>query len=124
MNMNLSHFLLILSPPLLPSLAPQLVTKQNAGGIICNKVYLMERIYMRRELYLSILMDRGSGGPLLVASPFGGTSIEDVAASNPNAIFQIPIPIESREIPADIKAKMAENLGFELGAKGRDKVSV
>ena len=27
---------------------------------------------MRRELYLSILMDRGSGGPLLVASPFGG----------------------------------------------------
>lgn len=56
----------------------------------------MERIYMRRELYLSILMDRGSGGPLLVASPFGGTSIEDVAASNPDAIFQLPIAADAK----------------------------
>jgi len=103
-------------------LGEELVTKQNAGGIICNKVYLMERVYMRRELYLSILMDRGSGGPLLVASPFGGTSIEDVAASNPDAIFQLPIPITAREIPAETSAQMAENLGFEKGAKGRDKV--
>ena len=44
---------------------------------------------MRREMYLSIVMDRAAAGPLLVASPFGGTSIEDVAASNPDAILAV-----------------------------------
>lgn len=103
-------------------LGEELVTKQNANGIICNKVYLMERIYMRRELYLSILMDRGCGGPLLVGSPFGGTSIEDVAASNPSAIFQIPIGIENREMPAEVCQAMADNLGFDGDHAGREKV--
>ena len=77
---------------------------------------------MRRELYLSILMDRTSGGPLLVASPFGGTSIEDVAASNPDAIFTLPIPITETAIPEETSAKMASNLGFEPGQEGYDKI--
>jgi hypothetical protein len=88
-------------------LGQELVTKQNAQGILCEKVYLMERIYMRRELYLSILMDRASDGPLLVASPFGGTSIEDVAASNPDAIFTLPIDVMSDELGDDVAATLA-----------------
>lgn len=70
-------------------LGEQLVTKQAPNGIICNKVLLMERMYMRREMYLSILMDRASQGPLMVASPVGGTSIEHVAASNPEVIINL-----------------------------------
>ncbi|GMH76021.1 hypothetical protein TL16_g06945, partial [Triparma laevis f. inornata] len=103
-------------------LGEELVTKQNKDGIICNKVYLMERIYMRRELYLSILMDRGSGGPLLVASPFGGTSIEDVAASNPDAIFQLPIAADAKEIPEETTKQMAKNLGFNDDHVGYEKI--
>lgn len=48
---------------------------------------------MRREMYLSIMMDRSTQGPVIVASPVGGTSIEDVAASNPEKIFKEPIDI-------------------------------
>jgi succinyl-CoA synthetase beta subunit len=43
-------------------LGQELVTYQNPQGILCNKVLLMERMYMRREMYLSILMDRTSQG--------------------------------------------------------------
>lgn len=57
------------------------------------QVLLVERMYLRREMYLSILLDRASGGPVLVASPAGGTSIEDVAAATPHLIFKHKIDI-------------------------------
>lgn len=97
-------------------LGEELVTKQAPNGIICNKVFLMERMYMRREMYLSILMDRGSQGPLMVGSPFGGTSIEDVAASNPDAIFTESIDITKGLQPEQCE-RMAANLGLEPGSK-------
>lgn len=51
----------------------------------------MERVYMRREMYISIMMDRKSGGPIIVASSKGGTSIEDIAASTPELIFKVDL---------------------------------
>ncbi|CCI45592.1 unnamed protein product [Albugo candida] len=73
-----------------------LVTKQTGDrGIKVAKVLLMERVYMRREMYFSILMDRASQGPVIVASPAGGTSIEDVAAATPELIFKQVIDIQT-----------------------------
>lgn len=89
----------------------ELVTKQVPNGILCNTVYLMERMYIRQELYVSILMDRGSGGPLLIGSPYGGTSIEDVAKSNPESIFTIPIDI-MEGITKEQCVQMTKNLGL------------
>jgi succinyl-CoA synthetase beta subunit len=61
-------------------LGQSLITKQTtAEGMPCSKVMLVERMYMRREMYISIMLDRGAGGPIFIASPAGGTSIEDVA---------------------------------------------
>lgn len=75
-------------------LGQTLVTKQTGEkGIQVDKVFLMERLYMRREMYFSILMDRESQGPVMVASPAGGTSIEDVAAATPELIFKENIDI-------------------------------
>ena len=64
-----------------------LITKQAPQGLSCQKVLIRECFDLQRELYLSIILDRKSGGPLIVASPSGGTSIEDVAESNPELIF-------------------------------------
>jgi len=77
---------------------------------------------MRRELYLSILMDRASDGPVLVASQFGGTSIEDVAAATPEAIHQIPIDIMQDTLSDDVAQQMSANLGFEAGSKPSEKM--
>lgn len=37
-----------------------------------------ESVRILRETYLAILLDRQANGPLLVASPAGGTDIEEV----------------------------------------------
>lgn len=104
-------------------LGQDLVTKQAPNGIRCNKVLLMERIYPKAEKYLSILMDRASGGPLMVGSPQGGTSIEDVAASNPEFIFTEPIDI-TVGITDEACVRMANNLGLPTGSVAHDKAIV
>jgi hypothetical protein len=71
-----------------------LITKQSgAEGKPCNAVMVTERLYLRRETYFSILMDRQMNGPVLVGSPAGGMDIEAVAADTPELIFKEPIDI-------------------------------
>ena len=44
-------------------LGHNLITKQTtAEGLPCTKVMLSERMYMRREMYISIMLDRSAGG--------------------------------------------------------------
>ena len=86
-------------------LGARLITKQTgADGKPCNTVLLTERVYMRRELYLSILMDRASDGPVIVASSKGGTSIEDIAAETPEFIFTVRSVMAPRCCVADGEA--------------------
>ncbi len=93
-------------------LGEHLITKQTgAEGRKCDKVYLMERLYMRRECYLSIMLDRSANGPMIIASPRGGTSIEDVAAATPELIMKEPIDMKAGPTQAQIE-KTTEFLGF------------
>lgn len=103
-------------------LGQELVTKQNPKGIMCNRVYLMEKMSIEKEFYLSLLMDRGYGGPVMVGSPAGGTSIEDVAESNPELIFKEPIDIKVGMTP-EIADRMASNLGLEVGSEAHTKAA-
>merc|ERR1711994_1008964 len=71
-----------------------LITKQTgAEGGICNSVMITERKYTRKEYYLAFMNERAFSGPVLIASSEGGVNIEDVAASNPDAIIKVPIDI-------------------------------
>jgi len=99
-------------------LGANLITKQtDANGRPCNKVFLCERRYPRREYYCSISMDRGTGssdstfGPILVASAAGGMNIEEVAESNPDAIIKHHINIaQGLSMPEAIE--VAKKVGF------------
>jgi len=89
-----------------------LVTKQTGErGRRVQKVFLMERLYMRRELYFSIMLDRKSNGPVIVASTRGGTSIEDVAARSPEAIIKVPVDIITGVTPEQLDF-LVDQLGF------------
>lgn len=56
-----------------------LVTPQSGkSGKKCNDIFLVEKIFLRKELYLSILLDRSSGSIAIVTSPKGGMNIEEV----------------------------------------------
>jgi succinyl-CoA synthetase beta subunit len=101
-------------------LGQELVTKQAPNGILCSKVFLMERVFARQEMYLSILMDRASQGPLMVGSPYGGTSIEQVAATSPEFIFTQPIDI-IEGLTEEQCSQMATNLGMEEGTPSYEK---
>ena len=69
-----------------------LVTYQTGPeGLPVNLVYIEEASEIVRELYLSILVDRGNGRISIVASAAGGIDIERVASDTPEMIFTISI---------------------------------
>mmetsp|Transcript_32848 Transcript_32848/g.32541 ORF Transcript_32848/g.32541 Transcript_32848/m.32541 type:complete len:434 (+) Transcript_32848:14-1315(+) len=71
-----------------------LVTKQTGSkGKPCNKVMVAEKVSLKRELYLAILLDRKYGGPVIVISSKGGMDIEEVARKEPQEIHSVPINI-------------------------------
>jgi len=90
-----------------------LVTKQSGEeGKPCNKVFVGERMYFRRETYFAILMDRESCGPVMVASPAGGMNIEEVAEKTPELIFKAPIDIEVGPTDEAVEA-LVKQVGFD-----------
>ncbi|RCN26918.1 succinate-CoA ligase, beta subunit [Ancylostoma caninum] len=68
-----------------------------------------KRLFTRREYYFSITLDRNTNGPILIGSSRGGVNIEEVAATEPDAIVKVPIDMSvgvTNEIAADVAAKM------------------
>ncbi|VFQ59726.1 unnamed protein product [Cuscuta campestris] len=71
-----------------------LVTKQTGSqGKIVSKVYLCEKLSLVNEMYFSIILDRATAGPLIIACRKGGTSIEDLAEKFPDMIIKVPIDV-------------------------------
>ncbi|CAL1543271.1 unnamed protein product [Lymnaea stagnalis] len=84
-------------------------------GRICQKVMVVERLYIRREFYFAITLERSFGGPVLVGSSQGGVNIEEVAAENPSAIIKEPIDIEVGISKAQALF-VAQQMGFSKNA--------
>ncbi len=69
-----------------------LVTPQTGPkGRLVRHVYVVKDTTIARELYLSLLVDRGSGRIAFVASTEGGVDIEAVAANTPEKIATLTI---------------------------------
>ncbi|CAI5456184.1 unnamed protein product [Caenorhabditis angaria] len=93
-------------------LGANLITKQtDHRGKKCEEVMICKRLFTRREYYFSITLDRNTNGPIVIASSEGGVNIEEVAATNPNAIVKMPIDINVGITP-QIAATIAEKMGF------------
>lgn len=50
---------------------------------------IAESVNLTRETYVAILMDRDTGGPVVIGSPAGGMDIEEVAEKTPHLIFRV-----------------------------------
>ena len=92
-------------------LGMKLVTPQTGEeGRIVHRLLIEEGLDIKRELYLSLLVDRAVGAPVFMASAAGGMEIEEVAKENPDAI------IRQRIDPASgFQAYHARKLAFGLG---------
>jgi len=90
-----------------------LITKQSGdAGFPCNCVYIVEKIAIDKEFYLSMTLDRKAGCPTFIYSQAGGMSIEDVAHSNPEKIFKLPVDV-NKGLDVEELIKAAKNLGIE-----------
>jgi len=90
-----------------------LVTHQTGPeGRVVRRLLIEETLPIERELYLSMLLDRAEAKLLVMASQAGGMEIEQVAATNPEAILK-----EHIDPGAGLQAFQARKLAFGLGLK-------
>ena len=91
-----------------------LVTHQTGPeGRTVSRVLVEEGLQMQRELYLSLLLDRAAGKPVMMASAAGGMDIEEVAAKTPEQIVKVYIEPSVGIVPFE-----ARQLGFAIGLDG------
>jgi len=71
-------------------LGSNLVTHQtNKSGVPIEKLLIAETLDIKKELYVSILIDGDLAAPVFIASTEGGMDIEEVAETRPEKIFRI-----------------------------------
>jgi succinyl-CoA synthetase beta subunit len=91
-----------------------LVTHQTgAEGRVVSRVLIEEGLAISRELYLSILLDRGAARPIVMASAAGGMDIEEVAAKTPEQIVR-----EHVHPSVGLAAFQGKKIAFALGLDG------
>ena len=91
----------------------KLVTHQTGPeGREVRRVLIEETLPIEKELYLGIVIDRGTARAVFMASAAGGMEIEQVAAERPEAILK-----EYVEPGLGLEMFQARKLAFALGLK-------
>jgi succinyl-CoA synthetase beta subunit len=100
-------------------LGMQLVTPQTGpAGKKVLRVLIEQNVYYKgetepREFYVGILLNRQAGRNMIVYSPQGGMSIEEVAAQTPHLIFK-----EEIDPKIGLQAFQCRKVAFNLGLEG------
>ena len=96
-------------------LGTKMATYQTAGvELPVDTVLISEGTDIDKELYLSVLVDRGTQSVTFIASAEGGMDIEQVAEENPDAIKTINVNYVEGRQPYQCRA-----LGFDLGLNAK-----
>ena len=91
-----------------------LVTHQTGpDGRVVSRVLVEEGLAISRELYLSVLLDRGAARPIVMASAAGGMDIEEVAAKTPEKIVR-----EHVHPGVGLAGFQGKKIAFTLGLDG------
>ncbi len=91
-----------------------LVTIQTgAEGKQVSVLLIEEGLKIAKELYLGVVVDRESGGPMLIASSEGGMNIEEVAHNAPEKIIH-----EAFDVEAGLLGYQARNVAYRIGLEG------
>ena len=95
-------------------LGSTLVTIQTGEeGQQVNRLYIEQGIDIATELYLSVLLDRGTSRNIVMASTEGGTEIEVVAEETPDRILREEIDPAFGLLPFQ-----ARHIAYSLGLEG------
>jgi len=92
-------------------LGKTLVTHQTGpAGKVCSRVYVEAATDIEREMYLCMVVDRGTERILMIGSSQGGMEIEELAETDPEAIKKIYI-----EPAVGLRDFQARKMAFALG---------
>jgi malate-CoA ligase subunit beta len=92
-------------------LGKRLITHQTGpAGKVCSRLYVEAGTEIAKELYFCFLVDRSSERIVMVGSSQGGMEIEELAATNPEAITKIHI-----EPAVGLRDYQARQMAFALG---------
>jgi succinyl-CoA synthetase beta subunit len=92
-----------------------LITKQTGpAGKVVNRVYVEAGCDIKRELYLSLLIDRATSRVTIMASTEGGMEIEEVAEHHPEKILRVAVDPAS-----GISSFHGRRLAYALGLEGK-----
>ncbi len=92
-------------------LGATLVTHQTGPeGRLVRRVYVEEGTEIKKELYLSAVVDRATAGIVFIASTEGGMDIEEVAAKHPEKIIKAAV-----DPATGLQAFHTRKLAFGLG---------
>ena len=95
-------------------LGMRLVTHQTGPeGRVVKRLLIEEGVSIARELYVGVLVDRGCGRVVVMASAAGGMEIEEVAARTPEAIVK-----EHVDPALGLAPFQARKLSYALGLTG------
>ena len=96
-------------------LGTKMATYQSGGvALPVNQVLVTEAGEIAKELYLSVLVDRGSKSITYIASSEGGVDIEQVAAETPHLIQTLNV-----NFVEGLQPYQARNIGFALGLNAK-----
>lgn len=91
----------------------KMVNRQTGPeGVVAQKVLITRPVEIEKEFYLSVLVDRKLGRPVLIASPQGGMDIEEVAHTAPEQIVTLPIG-EKGVLRAYQKLRLVKCMGWQ-----------
>ncbi len=91
-----------------------LVTKQTGpAGKQVNRIYIEDGSTIDREMYLALLVDRGTSRVSFVASTEGGMDIEEVAEATPERILSFSV-----DPATGYQAFHGRRIAFALGLEG------
>jgi succinyl-CoA synthetase beta subunit len=95
-------------------LGSTLVTHQTGpDGQTVNRLYIEKGVDIAKELYLSMVVDRGREGIVVMASTEGGVDIETVAEETPEKIHKV-----MADPQLGLTDFQARKLAFDLGFEG------
>jgi succinyl-CoA synthetase beta subunit len=66
---------------------------QTFKGFLISRLLVEEAVDIAAEYYLAITIDRASKSPIMICSAKGGVDIEEVAASDPEAIVSLVVDV-------------------------------
>jgi succinyl-CoA synthetase beta subunit len=90
------------------------VTHQTGPeGKLVKRLLIEQAVDIARELYLGLVVDRGVGRVVVMASSEGGVEIEEVAAKSPEKILK-----EAVDPVVGLAPYQARNLAYGLGLHG------